>query len=154
LSLGRFGLFVLLAGVVAAASRSARSDLLSSVIIGGTWLIVGLKGGFPLVRTRGTDLQSSIRVIRRRILIAYLAILPWMAFFVAIMRAVPERFRRSAFVLAALPLFVLFGWAFLAECPRCGEHFFVSLKPRKWFSFWKCQNCGLGIGKHPQSPDA
>jgi hypothetical protein len=153
-SMAGFGLLGLFAGVVSAASRSTPSDLLPAVIVGGTWLIVGLKGGLPLVQTRAGDLQSGIQAIRRRILIAYFAVLPWAALVAGIMLAVPERLRGSAFLLAALPLVALFGWAFLAECPRCGHHLFVSLKFRNWFWFWRCENCGLRLGKNPQPPGA
>ncbi len=115
--------------------------VLPGVLIGLAFVLLGVKGGFPIVPTTTDPVGAGLRKIRQRQLAMYLSAGAYLVVAGPLLMSLPEKFRLTAFFLLALiPSGFFLTWAF-SGCPRCGHHFLS----RSGLRASRCQSCGLGL---------
>ena len=152
-----FGAAIIAGGIAGATQDMGIDTILPALCVGGAWAIVGLKGGYPLVRAGQGSISAGLRVLRRRRLLAYGFPLLWAPVLVEGMLAAPPAIQTSAFCILTLPMVVVFARFALSACPRCGHHFFLPPRGRARSAAWSphaCQSCGLALRNASVSPPA
>ena len=152
-----FGAAIIGGGIVSATQDMGIDAILPALLVGGAWAIVGLKGGYPLVRVGQGSMSAGLRALRRRRLLAYVVPWLWAPELVKGMLVAPPAIQTSAFCVLTLPIVVVFLRFTFSACPRCGQHFFLPSRGRIRSAAWgprACQNCGLALREASLGPPA